>query len=183
MAAPGDLSPQDIARLNKGEQIKRVKTLKGQVWPEVTVITVIPNTPKENMDVFTDFESHKKFIPNLTKAKIVRKEGSETDVAFEMDMPMPLSNSSYTTRHTLVQSGEAYTLSWNLLKASQMKACKGSAKFEPYEGKTLFTYNNHITPDSKFAGMFKEKAKDDVVTTVNIIIKHLGKTIKPSVKN
>lgn len=177
-SALADLTPTELATLKDGKQLKKAFNPKDEIWPEVTVVTLIPNSPKENMAVFSDFESHTKFIPNLVKAKIIKKDGKVTDVAFEMDMPMPISNSVYSTRHVLDVKDETYKLSWNLIKANQMKSSKGSALFEPFEGKTLFTYNNHISPDSSFAGMFKDKARTDVEETVQIIIDHLAKTIK-----
>lgn len=173
-----DLTTSEIALLKNGKQIKQAVTIEGQIWPKVIVVSLIPHTPKQNMEVFSQFESHRKFIPNLTKSKIVRKEGNATDVSFEMDMPMPVSNSLYTTRHILENTGDDYKISWSLLKSNQMKSSNGFVVFEAFEGKTLFTYENHISPDSSFAGLFTSRVKSDVEKTVKIIIKHLDKSIQ-----
>lgn len=173
-----DLTPEELAKLKKGEQVERVEKIKDAVWPKVTIITVIPHSPKENMDVFSDFENHKNFILDLKKSKIVRKEGNETDVDFEMKMPMPVSNSEYTTKHIIEKLGNDYKLTWDLVKSKQMKASKGTVMFEEYEGKTLFTYINHITPDSRFAGLVKDRVVPDIHKNIKVINEHLDKTIK-----
>lgn len=174
-----DLTPAEIKKLKNGQTVKRVINLKGKAWPQVTIMSIIPNSPKQNMNVFKDFKSHKKFIPGLLKSKIIRKVSeNEIDVAFEMKMPWPLSNSVYSTKHRLEEKGEDHKLSWSLIKSNQMKATEGQVIFEAYEGKTLFTYINHITPDSSFAGMFKGRVEGDVEKTAKIIKKHLAKSIK-----
>jgi hypothetical protein len=177
MATKADMTPDEKSQLLQGKMVKRVINLKGKSWPQVTIMQIIPNSPKQNMDVYTEFDQHKNFIPDLIKSKIISKTDKEIDVAFEMKMPFPVPNSIYTTKNIFENSGEDYKLSWTLIKANQLKATEGSVIFESYEGKTLFTYINHITPDSSFAGMFKGRVDGDVEKTVKIIIKHLGQKI------
>lgn len=172
-ASYGNLKPEELTLLKQGKQIKRSVMLDGIIWPKVTIISLIPFTPKENMKVFSKFESHKDFIPNLIKSKVLKKNGNETDVAFEMKMPMPVSNSIFKTKYISEQRGEDYKVTWSLIEANQMKTSDGSVLFEAYEGKTLFTYINHINPDSRFAGLFTQRVKSDVEKTVELIITHL----------
>lgn len=175
LALKADMTPDEKSQLRQGKMVKRVINLKGKSWPQVTIMQIIPNTPKQNMDVYTEFDQHKNFIPDLIKSKVISKTEKEIVVSFEMKMPFPVPNSIYTTKNIFENSGEDYKLSWTLIKANQLKATEGSVIFESYEGKTLFTYINHITPDSSFAGMFKGRVDGDVEKTVKIIIKHLGK--------
>lgn len=172
-----DFTPDELAKLKKGEKVERVKELKDEVFPQVTIAQVIPHSPKQNMDVFTDFEHHKDFIPGLLRSKIVHKEGNITDVDFKLHMPAPVSDSEYVTRHTLTNEGNNYYLEWNLLKSKQVKATKGMLMFEEFGDKTLFTYVNHITPKSSFAWVVKSKVVPDIEKNVEVIIKHLDKTI------
>ena len=171
-----NLTPEEIERLKKGEELERVEELKGEVFPRVTLINVIPHSPKANMDVFLDFENHKKFIPGLVKSKIVKKNGNATDVAFEMDLPAPISNSEYTTRNFVENSGNNYYLTWELVKSKQVKRTNGMVIFEEFEGKTLFTYVSHITPDSSFAWAVKSRVLPDVKKNIDAVMKHLNKT-------
>ena len=177
LALKADMTADEKSQLRQGKMVKRVINLKGKSWPQVTIMQIIPNTPKQNMDVYTEFDQHKNFIPDLIKSKIISKTEKEIVVSFEMKMPFPVPNSIYTTKNIFENSGEDYKLSWTLIRANQLKATEGSVIFESYEGKTLFTYINHITPDSSFAGMFKGRVDGDVEKTVKIIIKHLGQNI------
>lgn len=169
------LTPNELEKLKQGKQLERVEEIKGEVFPKVTLVKVIPHTPKENMAVFSDFTKHPKFVPNLVKAKVVKKEGNSTDVAFEMHMPVPVSNSKYTTRNTITNEGNNYYLTWDLVKSEQVKATKGNVNFEEFEGKTLFTYITHITPASKMAWIVKSKVVPDVKKTVESLLKYLEK--------
>ncbi len=171
-----NLSPADLEHLKKGKEITRVEELKGEVFPRVTLVNIIPHTPAENMSVFTDFKNHKKFIPGLVKSDIVNQSGNITDVSFELNLPAPASNSKYVTRHTLVKEGKDEILNWDLLKSKQLKATKGSIIFEDYEGKTLFIYVTHITPSSSLAWVVKSRVVPDTKETIKAVIKHLGAT-------
>ncbi len=171
-----NLSASEIEHLKKGKEITRVEEIKGEVFPKVTLINIIPHTPEQNMSVFTDFKSHTKFIPGLVKSDIVNQSGNITDVSFELNLPAPASNSKYVTRHWLVKEGKDEILTWDLLKSKQIKATKGSIIFEEFEGKTLFTYVTHITPSSSLAWVVKSRVVPDVKKNIEAVIKHLGKT-------
>ncbi len=170
-------TPAELEKLKKGEQIERVEEIKNEVFPKVTLAQVIPHSPKENMDVFSDFESQKDYIPGMKKAEIVHKEGNTTDVYFKIHMPMPVSDSEYTTRHVIKNEGKNYFLTWDLLKSEQIKASKGVVNFEEYEGKSLLTYTSLITPKSSFAWAVKGQVAPDTKKNVDIIIKHLDSVI------
>lgn len=168
------LTDSEIDKLKKGKEIERVEELKGEVFPRVTLINVIPHTPHQNMTLFTNFESHPKFIPGLLGAKIVHKEGNITDVAFEMEMPI-VKNTKYTTRHFVDYEGKDAVLRWDLLKSKQLKATKGSIIFEDFEGKTLFTYITHITPTSSLAWTVKSRVVPDVKKNMKVVRAYLAK--------
>ena len=160
--------------------IRKVENLEGEIWPKVTVLAVIPHTPKDNIEVFDDFESQKDYIPDMVSAKVLKKVSENAfDVAFEMKMPWPISNTKYVTRNIIQQEGENYRIDWHLIKSNQMKDTKGSVIFEVLDkDKTLLTYVNHITPDSELASMFKSRVPEDVEKTVKVIIEHLEKNVK-----
>lgn len=170
------LTPSEIEHLKKGKEITRVEELKGEVFPRVTLVNIIPHTPEQNMSVFADFKNHKKFIPGLVKSDIVNQSGNITDVSFELNLPAPASNSKYVTRHKIVKEGKDEILTWDLLKSKQLKATKGSIIFEEFEGKTLFTYITHITPSSSLAWVVKSRVVPDTKKTIEAVIKHLGST-------
>lgn len=168
------LSAEDLEKLRQGGEIQRVEELKGEVFPRVTLIHLIPHTPHQNMKVFTEFENHKKFIPGLVKSEVVKTQGNATDVAFEMDLPI-VKNSRYTTRNTVVYEGKDAILTWDLVKSEEVKKTKGMVMFEEFEGKTLFTYVTHITPDSSFAWAVKSRVVPDVKKNIDAVMKYLEK--------
>ena len=172
-----ELSPAELKDLKAGKEITRVKELKDEVFPQVTLINVIPHSPKENMKVFSDFESHTKFIPGLMKAKIVKQVPEYTDVYFELELPI-VDNSQYTTRHFINYEGNDAILTWDLIKSKQVKRSKGMVMFEEFEGKTLFTYVTHITPASSFAWTVKSRVVPDTKKNIKAVINHLKKTAK-----
>lgn len=167
------VTPADLEKLKKGEEITKVEELKGEVFPRVTLINIIPHTPKENMKVFSDFENHKKFVPNLLKSKIVKVDGNATDVAFEMEMPI-VKNTKYVTRHFVTYEGNDAILNWDLVKSDQLKRTKGTIMFEEFEGKTIFTYVTHMTPDSSFAWTVKGRVVPDTKDTMKAVRKYLS---------
>ncbi len=169
-----NLTATDLEKLRKGQELEKVEELKDEVFPRVTLINLIPHTPKENMMTFTQFENHKKFIPGVTKSKIVKVNGNQTDVAFEMKMPI-VKNTEYTTRHTIVYEGNDAILTWDLVKSKQLKNTKGMMMFEEFEGKTLFTYVTHVTPDSSMAWTVKSRVVPDVKATMKEVRSYLAK--------
>ena len=179
--AKAELSTAELTKLKSGKLIRKVENLEGEIWPKVTVKAVIPHSPKDNIEVFDDFEAQKEYIPDIISAKILKKVNENAyDVAFEMKMPWPISNTKYVTRNTIHKDGDNYRIDWHLIQSNQMKDTKGSVIFEALnENETLLTYVNHITPDSDLASMFKSRVPEDVEKTVKVIIEHLGKNVRP----
>lgn len=174
-----DPSPAEKEELAKGSVVKKIVWKEGYVWPEVTTMTVLNHAPLDNMNVFLDFSSHKTYIPDITESKIVKKiSENEMHVYFEMKVPWPVNQSTYTTNNVITKDTDGgTTLKWNLVKGSMLKSSDGHIRFSPYEGKTLFTYVTFIVPNSSFAGLFKNQVAVDVEKAVVTISKHLTKTL------
>ena len=47
--------------------------------------------------------------------------------------------------------------------------------FEEFEGKTLFTYVSHISPDSSFAWAVKSRVLPDIKKNIDAVINYLDK--------
>jgi ribosome-associated toxin RatA of RatAB toxin-antitoxin module len=174
------ITPQEHETLMKGEAVQNVVWKDGYVWPEVTVRVLVNHAPEASMNIFTDYESQPKFIPDLLKAKVVKKISPENvHVFMAMKMPWPVNESTHTTNNVLSKSADgSYTLKWNLEgKATFLKATDGYCTFKPYNGKTLMEYVTFIVPNSSFAGMFKNKVAGDVMKTVTSITQRLDKVL------
>lgn len=174
------ISPKEHQDLLKGETIQHVEWKEGFVWPEVTVRVLLDHGAEESMNVFTDYDSQKNYIPDLLEAKIVKRVSPENvHVFMAMAMPWPVKKSTHTTTNVLSKTADgSYTLKWSLFgEATFLKATDGYVTFKPYNGKTLMEYVTFIVPNSSFAGMFKDKVAGDVMKTVKSITKQLDKTL------
>jgi len=173
------ISAKDQEQLSQGSMVKKVDWKEGYVWPEVTILVLLNHAPLDNLNVFLDFESHKKYIPDMIESQILKIVSSnQTHVYFEMEMPWPVKKTSHVTNNIVTNNSDgSYTLQWNLVKAEMLKATDGSMTFIPYQGKTLLKYVSFIVPNSSFAGMFKDRVAKDVEKSVIKITKHLNATI------
>lgn len=176
--AKADLTAEQKQTLAKGEMITKVDWKEGYIWPEVTIYTVLNHAPQDNLNVFLDFNSHKKYIPDMIESKILKKDAKETHVYFEMEMPWPVKKSTHVTNNVVTADADGgHTLKWNLIKADWLKATDGYMTFSPYEGKTLLTYVSLIVPNSSLASMFKNRVASDVEKSVKQITSYLTKTL------
>lgn len=173
------LTEAERAQLKKGEFVTKVDWKEGFIWPEVTVYTLLKHSPKQNLDVFLDFETHKNYIPDMLESKVVKRVSqNQLQVYFEMSMPWPVKKTSHTTNNIISKNNDgSYTLKWNLVNGKMLKATDGYMNFSNYEGKTLLTYVSLIVPNSSLASMFKNRVAEDVEKTVKVISKHLVKTL------
>jgi hypothetical protein len=177
-----ELSTSEIEQLEKGEMVKKVVWKEGYIWPEVTVVTLLNHSPLDNLNVFMDFESQKKYVPDMLESKVIKKiSPNQMHVYFEMEMPWPVKKTTHVTNNVITkEQNGTYTLTWNLVEGKMLKATDGHISFSPYKGKTLLTYVSLIVPNSSLAGMFKNRVAEDVEKSVKTITKHLGKTLGKS---
>lgn len=173
------ITPKENEKLMKGEAVQYVKWKEGYVWPEVSMRVLLDHKPKENMDVFMEFNTHKDYIPDVIESKVVKTVTPENlHVLLSMEMPWPVKKSTQVTNNVLTKGDDgSFTLKWNLIKAEFVKATDGYVTFKPYEGKTLMEYTTFIVPNSSLAGMFKSRVATDVEKTVKVISKHLDEVL------
>lgn len=173
------ITPKENEKLLKGEAVQYVKWKEGFVWPEVSMRVLLDHNPKENMDVFMEFDTHADFIPDMLDSKVVKKVSPENvHVKMSMAMPWPVNKSTQVTNNVLTKGDDgSFTLKWNLIKAEFVKATDGYVTFRPYQGKTLMEYVTFIVPNNSLAGMFKNRVAPDVEKTVKVISKHLDEVL------
>lgn len=173
------ITPKENEKLMKGESIQYVKWKEGFVWPEVSMRVLLDHNPKENMEVFMEFDKHAEYIPDMLESKVVKKISPENlHVQMSMEMPWPVKKSTQVTNNVLTKGEDgSFTLKWNLIKAEFVKATDGYVTFKPYNGKTLMEYVTFIVPNNSLAGMFKNRVAVDVEKTVKVISSHLDKTL------
>lgn len=170
------MDPKEKDKLTQGKLVQDIKFRDKFVWPLVTMRALIPGTPEVNMKNFTQFEKHPSFIPDLLESKVVKTiSPTQMHVYAEMKVPWPVNKSKYTTNNVITTAADGTKeLTWNKVDGDLIKATDGHIIFSPYEGgKSLMEYQSQIVPDSKFAGMFKNKVPKDVKKSVKKIVEFL----------
>lgn len=173
------LTKEELELLNKGEMVKKVKWIDNHVWPQVTIYSLIPHKPIENLAAFTDYKTHKTFIPDMIESDVQKKiSDHEAHVKFVMKMPWPVNKETHVTDNLISKTGDNhYVLTWSLVSADLLKDTTGFLDFQAQGDKTLLTYLTQITPNSSLAGLFKSRVAGDVETSVKKIISRLNENI------
>jgi hypothetical protein len=179
-ASSAELSQTEVAKLTNKELIIHSKEIPKCPWPEVTVFTLIDVSPVEAVALFSNYQDHKKYIPDLIKSVPTRRVAeNEIIVDFEMRLPWPLANSKYSTGNVFNRLGNnEYQICWYLVESDSLIDSKGIVEFIPYEKKTLLKYKSLIHPDSKLASIFASKATSGITKTVQAIVAYIEETKK-----
>jgi len=170
-----ELSPAELERVNQGKQVVHLKDLSGKPWPEVTIYQRFLVSPEEIMAVFTDIEIQPEYMPNVLKASVSKRiHKTKEQVDYQVDLPFPLSDESYTVENTYVrESNDLYNVSWTLVRADSTREATGKASFEKYHTSNfagvIVGYRNLVVPDSSFAGPLKGQAIKQVKELVQAI--------------
>lgn len=164
------LGSKELAALQRGEQVMITEEVKDMPWPRVSVYQIVNASPEEAMAVFFDYNNACKFIPNVKSSEISRQINScSQEVKYSVDVPI-LPDEVYTMRNSLSGTPKGYRIGWTLLEASTMKAADGSFESEPLGDKCLVRYQNLVDPGSKFAGLLKSFATQQIQATVSAIV-------------
>lgn len=110
------------------------------------VRNITVNVPIEKFwAVINDFKSYPEFLPEIRKVNVSDAGGGKTDVAYTIELALPVLNVTKSINYTLRMVPEAPSrLSWTLVKGD-MKENRGSWKLEAEgEGKTKATYTLEI---------------------------------------
>lgn len=175
-----ELSREQRSMVDAGRQLFLTWDVGGSPWPRTCVFQYVDATPEEAAAVFTNYERHTAYIPDLRKAKISRVVDAVTkEVDYTLRVPI-VSDEEYTVRNTLSSyaGGKSYRIEWTLVRATSTKATEGSVRFEPHhlEGPrrdgTLMAYCNLVTPGSRLAKLriIRSKALAQVRETARAIV-------------
>lgn len=66
-------------------------------FKQATIICLVDATPKDLWCIVTDYERYMEFMPKLANISVLKRQGNDVIVAYELDMPGP--NFSYTLHH------------------------------------------------------------------------------------
>jgi ribosome-associated toxin RatA of RatAB toxin-antitoxin module len=90
-----DLNPL-VPMLNKGE-VTLVESYRSGKLRQVTIVGLVKSSPTKVWDVLTDYEHYLKFMPSLVEVEIVKKQGADTIITYELEVPGV--NMDYSLRH------------------------------------------------------------------------------------
>lgn len=176
--AVGELSPAQRAEIDGGGEVFMTWPVSGSPWPRACVFRYVDATPAEATAVFTDYERHVAYIPDLTKAKISRViDPATVEVDYRLRVPI-VADEDYTVRDHVSSVGDtSFMVEWTLVRATSTKATEGNVRFEPYRlaasprAGTLMAYCNRVTPGSRLAGLafIRSRALSQVRATARAI--------------
>jgi len=155
-----ELTPEQRTAIDAGQDVFMTWPVSGSSWPRACVFRFIDATPEAAAAVFTDYERHVAYIPDLTKAKVSRIiDPATVEVDYRLRVPI-VADEDYTVRDHLSSAGDtSFMVEWTLVRATTTKATEGNVRFEPYRaatsprGGTLMAYCNLVTPGSRLAGL------------------------------
>ena len=180
MTPSAELNQTELAKLINKELIIHSKEIPRCPWPEITVFTLIDVSPVEAAALFSNYQDHKTYIPDLIKSDPSRKlADNETIVDFEMRLPWPFANSKYSTGNILTRlDNNEYEVYWYLVESDSLIDSKGTVQFIPYGKMTLLKYQSFIHPGSKLASVLSSKVKGGITKTVQAIVTYIEETKK-----
>ena len=175
-----ELNQTELAKLTRKQLIVHSKEIPRCPWPEITVFTLIDVSPVEAAALFSNYQDHKTYIPDLIKSDPTRKIAeNEIVVDFEMRLPWPLANSKYSTGIVCNRlDNNEYEISWYLVESDSLIDAKGIVQFIPYGKQTLLKYQSLIHPDSKLASVLSSRVKGGITKTVQAIVTYIEETKK-----
>lgn len=169
------LPPGDKEKVERGELVLYEEKVPDATWNKLVYFKMIPVNAKTAMAIFSDFEAHKNFVPNMILSQIVKTHKPwEMDIKFELDLPWPVPNAVYTTKNKIEKmlgnNSTSYKVSWSQVEANSTEKSFGSCSFvHVSDKKSLMIYENFVEPKSIFATFFESKAVSDTTETVKAI--------------
>jgi coenzyme Q-binding protein COQ10 len=98
--------------------------------------SIVINAPMDRLfTVIADYQSYPQFLPEVKSIRISKREGSEVDVHYEVEV---LKKIRYTLR---LKEEPPNRISWTFVEGELMRDNRGNWLLEPAgEGKTKATY-------------------------------------------
>lgn len=176
--ATRELTPEQRAAIDAGGEVFMTWPVSESPWPRACVFRSVDASPAEAAAVFTNYERHVAYIPDLAKARISRViDPATVEVDYRLRVPI-VADEDYTVRDQLRSAGDSsFVVEWTLVRATSTKATTGNVRFEPYRrpasprAGTLMAYCNLVTPGSRLAGLrfIRSRALSQVRETAQAI--------------
>lgn len=174
------LSPRQKEILNSGETLILEEEIPGNPWPRFIVYQLVKATPAQVAAVFWDLRLDPKYVPNCLSVTVVSKPSPHViDGEYTLKMPFFLPDEVYVSRNTLHhRTPEDYEISWVVLRSRYTKSCSGLLSLQKHEKGTLLRYSNLVEPGSRIAGIMKNNAGHQVVTSVKALASQVARELE-----
>ena len=122
---------------------------------------VINADPAAVMKVIADFPSYPQWITFIQAVEVLDSDetGRATVVRFVLDAGVVIDD------YALAYTWSDDEVSWQLVRATSIKAMDGSYQLKPTEGGTEVAYALSIDIDMPLLGVFKRKAEQVLIDT------------------
>lgn len=125
--------------------------------------TTIDATPKDIMDVLTDFESYPEWA-GIKKVDVKKKDSKGRPKEVAMEVAQMGMEAKYTLSYTYAAKDGG--LSWTTATASgAVKDLEGEYELEPAGESTKVTYRMAVEPAVKLPGFLKRQLEKQIVNT------------------
>jgi hypothetical protein len=181
-----ELTRDQLDRVERGEPVQVLTPVAESAWPRSTVYQFIAATPEQCAAVLADYALQSSYVPKLKSSRVLRVEGTETDVEYVVSIPIFPDERSVSRQH-VARSGDEYRVEWHTVVDSATKGSvtTGSATFRPMTnprtGKTgtLMIHDQSVVPASMFARvpMVRNKAVETSREVAAAIAKQLEKEV------
>jgi len=182
---PG-LSADQVDRIDRGEAVQVLTPVAESAWARSTVYQFIAATPEQCAAVLADYALQSSYVPKLKSSRVLKVDGTETDVEYVVSIPIFPDERSVSRQH-VVKSGDEYRVEWHTVADSAAKGSvtTGSATFRPMTNRrtgktgTLMIHDQSVVPASMFARvpMVRKKA----VETSREVAAAIGKQVEKEI--
>jgi Polyketide cyclase / dehydrase and lipid transport len=158
--------------LLEGKVVKLEENVEGSAWPRFMIYHLVKASPATVAAVFWNCEMDPDYIPNCVAVKVLdAPESSVINAQYTLRMPFFLPDEVYVSRnHFQKLSDKDYEISWKVTQSRYSKSSVGSLRIEEHEGISLIRYTNLVVPSSRFAGMLRATAGNEVMESVQALV-------------
>jgi hypothetical protein len=167
--AYNELSSQQQASVQNGQQVFLKNDLSDSSWPEMKVYQRIDSTPEEAAALLWNVKLAPTFMTDVQVTQITKENSpSSMNVLYTVTMPI-VGSDTYTVTETVSQydNGGSYEIVWHKFDSKSAKSIDVVIRFETLGTGTLLAYDSQVVPDSFFAGMIEGSIESKLQNTVS----------------
>lgn len=149
--SPYEPSPTELAALERGEILVRLREVPGSAIKEGKALGLIDAAPERVFQVVTDLEAFPEFMPHVRQSTVEpQADGSLVNYQY-LDLPFPIRDRYYKIRvvHRVEEThrGRVWRSSWTYLPGSgNVVENYGAWTLRDYGGRTLALYQVFTDP-------------------------------------